>query len=486
VLGSLGRTEQARSYIERAIMQHPDDYRVYYYAAYLDAEAGRLSSAVNYAEKSLFYKPGYDAARSLLASLRYRTGQFNEASRFADESIAFNQKDIGAWYLKGMSYSRLGRSADARNIFASALAIDPTDEFVRIAMEDIIISDTNLEDSVRVRWAAYHFDKARDYKTRNLIDQSLFEYRRALRINPYANDRKEYAELLRLQGYPNRYVEELRFMQSLGVADKAISDAIEAYDSLLVDTLAKTWGINPAVSIRRHWNVAVFSIESQSSVYHADAGAVTSSYIKDILNHDRNIAPMNLELRQASFSTAFRAARTAGADYFLIVSVSENARDISVTGELFVARTGSSAGVFSSYRTGTDRLRNAARNLVDQLSSLLPFRAELLQYKQGQGIIDKGRADGVKVGMVYDVVKKGQPVIQNESIGLIYSDDDIVGKLIINAVDEEVAAGILTRNGFFDRIAPGDEVILQPEKKENAASQSLADPELRILLRTLR
>lgn len=486
VLGSLGNAEQARVYIERAMLQHPDDYRVYYYAAYLDAEAGNLSSAVNYAEKSLFYKPSFPPARSLLANLRYRTGQFTEAGRLADEAIASNQKDINAWYLKGMALQESNRLADARIVFASALAINPNDEFVRVALENRIIKDTNLEDPLRARWASFHFDRARAYRKQNLSDQALFEYRRGLRINPYAKDRKEYAEILKLQGYPSRYTEELRFMQELGIADKSVNDAVEAYDSLLTDALFKEWGADPAVSVKKHWNVAVFSVVSQSSVFHADAGALAASYLKDILVHDRNITPMDLELRQASFSQAFREARTADADYFLVVSVSENQRDISVKGDLFVARTGALAGVFSAYRTGADRLRNASRGLADRLSASLPLRAELLQYKQGQGLIDKGRVDGVKPDMVFDVVQKGRIVVKNDGIGALYSADDVVGKLTVNAVDEEIAIGVIARNGFFDRIAVGDEIFLHPEKSESEASEVLADPELRSLLRTLR
>ncbi|MDR0410854.1 MAG: tetratricopeptide repeat protein [Treponema sp.] len=486
VLGSLGNGEQARVYIERAIHQHPDDYRIYYYAAYLDAEAGSLGSAVNYAERALFYKPDFPDARSLLANLRYRTSQFAEAERLADEAIMSNQKDINARYLKGMAVQELGRLADARAVFASALAIDPNDEFTRIALENRIIKDTSLEDPLRTRWASFHFDRARAYRRQNLSDQALFEYRRGLRINPYARDRKEYAEILKLQGYPSRHTEELRFMQEIGIADKGVDDIVEAYNALLMDAPFKQWGIDPAVSVKKHWNMAVFSVVSQSSVFHADAGALAASYIKDILVHDRNIAPLELELRQASFSQAFREARTAGADYFLVVSVNENQRDISVKGELFTARTGASAGVFSAYRTGADRLRNASVGLVDRVSASLPLRAELLQYKQGQGLIDKGKVDGVKPDMIFDVVQKGHAVIKNDGVGVSYSADDVVGKLTINMVDEEVAAGSVARNGFFDRIAVGDEIFLHPEKSESEAGETLADPELRSLLRTLR
>jgi len=200
--------------------------------------------------------------------------------------------------------------------------------------------------------------------------------------------------------------------------------------------------------------------------------------------------PVEMELRQPSFAEAFRTARDGEADYFLLVSVSENERDISIKGELFVTRTGASAAVFNAFRTGPDRLRYASRGIVDQLSASLPFRAELLLRRQDQGLIDKGRADGVKDGAEYAVILKGRTGILNEGIGLVYAPDDVVGKLIIERADEEVSAGRLTRNGFFDRISPGDEVFLSSDKADSPAKAPAiplpADPELRTLLRTLR
>jgi hypothetical protein len=170
-----------------------------------------------------------------------------------------------------------------------------------------------------------------------------------------------------------------------------------------------------------------------------------------------------------------------------VVTVSENERDLSIRGDLFVGRTGSPAGTFYAYRTGSDRLRNASRGVLDQLAASLPFRGELVQRRTSQGLIDKGKADGVALDTVYEVVKRGQTALLNEGVGLNYSAGDVVGTLLITQIDEEVAVGTLTRNGFFDRIAPGDEVVLQTGKPQDpAAAESMADPELRTLLRTLR
>jgi len=482
---SVGDGDTAASYINSALVQHPGDYRVYYYAAYIYSMNNKVTEAIGFAERSLYYKPDHAPSRSLMATLRYRNGEYEEAARLCDAIIAANRQDIGAWYLKGLSFIRMNRNQEAITILSTAASVNEEDEFIRAVLEETLLSSTALEDPRRARYAAWHFNKARSFRQRNLIEQALFEYRRGLRMNPFAADRREYAELLRLSGYPARYLEELRFLQDQGMADRSINDAIEAYGSLLSNALFKQWKVNPVDLAERHWKIAVFSLAGQSSFYHADAGSVAAGVIRELLVHDRNITPMNLDLRQAVFSQAFRHARESGADYFILVSVTENERDISIKAETFVGRTGSPAGTFYTYRTGIDRLRDASRGIVTQFSASLPIRGRLLIRKQGQALINKGKADGIQPDTVYDVVKRGRLQTANEGIAIIYSSDELVGKLTITNIDEEIAIGALARNGFFDRIEQGDEVILQAQKTSRLI-ESAANPELRTLLRTLR
>jgi tetratricopeptide (TPR) repeat protein len=487
VLSSLGEEESARSYIERALSQRPEDYRVYYYAAYLDAQAGRLSQALRYAEQALYYRPGYGPALALLGSLRYRTGQYEEALRLADTLIARDREAVEAWYLKALALRRLGRGADAVRVLAEAHSIDPGDEFILFTLEDMLIGESPLEDPRRARWATLHFDRGRDFRSRNLGNEAIFEYRRGLRLNPYARERREYAELLRAQGYPARYLEELRVAQDQGHGDRNLNDAVETYSSLLSNSLFNRWQVNPVEISKPHWEIAVFSVASRSSFFHVDAAGTAAALVRDILIHQRNINAVELALAQPSFSQAFRLAREAGADYFLLVSVSEGERDLSLTGELFVARTGAPAWNYPVFRTGEDRLRNAARGLAEALAGALPLRGEILQRRQDRALMDKGRSDGVSSEMVFDIVRKGGADVLNEGIGLSYDADDIVGTFTVDTADEEVAAGTLTRSGFFDRISVGDELILRDTGAEDRSPGSgAANPELRRLLRTLR
>ncbi|MDR2481064.1 MAG: tetratricopeptide repeat protein [Spirochaetaceae bacterium] len=492
VLGSLGDYSAAVAYIERAEAAHPDDFRVFYFAAYLGARAGKIHQAIKDAERCISLRPGYAAARDLLASLRYQAGDYNDAVRLADESIAANRKDISAWFLKGMALWRVKRISEARSTLESALSIDTEDEFIRAAVEELVISDTPIESSERKRWAAYHFQRGADYKRRNLSGEALFEYRRGLRINPYAEERRDYAEILKINGYPSLYLDELKFMVDLGKGSRAINDTIETYTNLLSTSLSKQWPVKPEEFVP-HWNIAVFSVAGQSAFYHTDAGFIAATYLKDIMNHSRKVNVMDFEIREPSFAAAFRTAREANnggvkCDYFMLVSISENERALSLKAELFTARTGAKAAEFTIYRTGQNRLRGAAINISGRVEDVLPFRAVILRRNADRSLIDKGKIDGVSSGASFDIIKKGKLELQSGGIGFKYLPQDIAGTFAVTVVDEEISAGNLMRQGHFDIISIGDEIIARNQKENEPVKTPVlnVDPELRSLLMTLR
>jgi tetratricopeptide (TPR) repeat protein len=491
-LDSLGERTQARSYIDKALEQHPNDPIVNYYGAWLYAQAGRLREAGDLAERALVEKPDYRAALSLLAALRYSGADYEAALGLTERLVSLDAKDPLARYMRGLCLERAGRLREARAAFAEALTLDPQDEFARAALEERLLSDTALEDPERVSWAAWHFARAAAYRRGSYSEQALFEYKRGLRLCPFAPERRAYAELLRQKGYPARYLEEISFLRDQGLSDQALEDALGAYQSLLADSLARRWNADPMLIARPAWNVAVFCLDAPIGLFHTDAGAAAAAYLRDILVHERKARPLeDAPLRQKQFSAAFSEARKRQADFFMLVSAAENERDLSIKAELFLGATGAPLAEFYAYRTGADRLRAAVRGIADQLVKALPFGARLAARRQGQGLIDKGKADGVEKDAVLVILKNGSKVnfVKNDkTINLSYAKDDVCGVFKVTEVSEELSAGTLTREGFFDRIAEGDGVYAQ--KAEAAAEPTReaaqAAPELRSLLRSLR
>jgi tetratricopeptide (TPR) repeat protein len=502
---SLNDYLNAQGYIDRAMTAHPDDYRVYYYAAWLAARRGNPREASTYVEKALYYKEDFAPALALLTVLRYRAGDYEEAVRLADGRIAVNRDDRYAHYLKGLSLWRLGendaaaapaRFREARAALDTVLTIngEGDDEFVRALLEEILLWSTSLEDPVRARYAAWHFHRAADYRQRNLSGEALFEYRRGLHLDPYAAERRDYAETLRFKGSTGAYLNELLFIKELGGTENVsadIDDAIETYTALNREALLLKHQIG-IEELTRHWKIALYTIDAEDappSAYHTDNAVVAAIYLKDILAHDRNIDPSEeAVLRRPSFADAFRASRTRGDDYFLIIAIDENERDLLLKATLYASRTGTELKIFTAYRSGENRLRNAARSIVSQLNAALPFRASLIRRNANVAVIDKGRIDGVIPDTEYEIVKQGTAEIATDGVALKYPESAVVGTFTPTQIDEEVSQGTLVRRGFFDRLAVGDDVILQPRLEQAPAQTPVprVSPELQALLRTLR
>jgi tetratricopeptide (TPR) repeat protein len=501
---SLNDYPNAQGYIHRAMIAHPEDYRVYYYAAWLAARRGDTGEAAAYVEKALYYKEDFAPALALLTVLRYRAEDYEEAVRLADGRIAANRNDTYAHYLKGLSLWRMGeadstarpaRFREACAALDTVLAINEEDEFARALLEEALLQSTGIEDTARARYAAWHFRRAADFRRRNLSDEALFEYRRGLRLDPYAAERRDYAELLRLKGYTGVYVDELLFIKETDAmadeaADNAVDDAIETYAALNHEalTLKHQIGIE---ELTRHWKIALYAIDTEnapSSAYHADNAVVAAVYLKDTLTHDRNIAPSDTAVRRSSFADAFRDSRARGDDYFLVIAIDENERDLLLKATLYASRTGTELMTFTAYRSGENRLRNAVRAVTGRLNAALPFRAALIRRSANTAVIDKGRMDGIQADAEYEVVKQGVAEIATDGIALRYPESAVAGTFQAAQIDEEVSEGTLTRRGFFDRIAVGDEVILQPKPDQVSASPPVpaAGPELQALLRSLR
>jgi hypothetical protein len=116
-----------------------------------------------------------------------------------------------------------------------------------------------------------------------------------------------------------------------------------------------------------------------------------------------------------------------------------------------------------------------------------------LRRAAGEGLVDKGRLDGLSADTVYKIVRKGRVDVRSEGIGLQYSESDVTGTFTPTLVGEELTEGVTARSGFFDLIAAGDEVVAEPGGDPAAdgtgagdGRSAAADPELRAILRTLR
>ncbi|HUX39803.1 MAG TPA: tetratricopeptide repeat protein [Rectinemataceae bacterium] len=465
-----GRPEDASVLVEKALAAHSDDARVQLVAAKVDAARGLTAKAIFHARNAVGLRPGQGGYRALLGSLLYSTGDFKGCEAVMRDAIAVDRKDELAWFALGESQVAQGEVSDAIYSLDTATGLSPDDEVARIALEEIVMDSSPLEGGQRKRYADWHVAKGRELEDRSYFDQAIVEYRRALKIDPYSvQGRTLYADLLRKRGYPARQLSELRFLEGIGKADRSALDTIEIYTSLLSGTVAGDWNVDQFALQKRPYSVAIFWEPDLSSEYHLDVSSIFRRYLTDLLGSSSRLSVPKLAEKVSSPGEAFRLAREAGADYYLLLSIKESDREIQVGGELRVGRTGSLATTFRSYRTGNDRVKNTALRLADSLVAALQPKGSILRRSQDSVLVDLGSADGFKVGDNLLVFKKGTLGVMSEGLGPYWPAQAQVGTLTLTKIDEEVATGTLKSSGFFDTINVGDEVIAAPASKSQAA-----------------
>ncbi len=468
-----GRKEDAASLIERALRFHGQEPRVQYTAARLALDAGHLQDAIAYARNAISMSPAYAEARRLLGALLYRSGSLSEAIALMQEGVARNRKDAAAWFTLGLVQSAEGKTADALYSYRQAVVLREDDEVARLALEDLVMDTTQVESTSRSAYAAWHFDRGREFEDRSYFDKAVVEYRRGLEIDPNSGPgRRLYAELLRKRGLPGRQLGQLKFLKEIGKADVAVNDAIETWQSLLQDSVSATWKVDQYALEKRPYRIALFFPSGGEEGSHAGGREIIMRYLKDILLASSRLEVLDLNPEVVSASEAFRRAREAEADYYLLLGIHENARDIQLGGDLRVARTGSLAMTLSSYRTGNDRIKEASVRLSSVLENSLAPRGSLLKRRDSRGLIDLGSQDGLKKGDKLIVIRKASLDVAPDGLGPSFPKDAVVAEYTVTLLDEEISEGSLVSAGFFDTINAGDEVVLLPAEATKTAAKT--------------
>ncbi len=472
-----GNETAAQNYLNQALRYHSGEAEVHYLASYLDAKAGDLVEAERRARAAVQIDSDYTKAYVLLASLLYSQARYDEVIDIADYLIGRDRNTTSAWYLKGISQYRLGNTEGALATYNTGLTIHPEDEVMRAALELLVFDTIALEDSRRSQWSTYHIKKAKDYSKIYQGPQSRYEYQRALRLEPQNHGaRKEFAEMLDLQGLHELYVDQLKFIsdnqkeeEKKTVEGIKVSDTIEAYDSLLKNSLNAKWGVEPFYLDKNRWNVGFYYLKSPVQLRHVDAEEIIARMAKDVFSGISTTSVTVKTQPVTGFAEAYRLARTTGMDYFVMLTVDETEREISLSATVFSARTGTETTHFTIFRTGNDRLASLLQSFRRSILDLLPVRGKIISRSVNDVLVDLGKTDGMVKDAVLDVIKGGKITTADSGTGVTFDEKkDKLGEITLTSVGEEIAEGQLSQTGFYDRVNVGDEVLVKfiPKQKE--------------------
>ncbi len=485
-----GDIQKAQNYIKQAIQYHNDRADVYYFAGYLSAKANNVPQAEDYVRTSIAINPNYHDAYKLLADILFVDGRYDETIEVCDRIISQDRNSPNAWFLKGLANEKLGNVERALSNWEIGLNVDAQDEIMRAAFELLVYEKTQIEDSRREEWSSYHLEKAQIAQEKYLANAALYEYQRTLRIDPLSvSARLSLANILLQDGYAESYLSQLQFISAQGLATRSVNDSIEAYSSMLSNTLPQKWDVDPFYLDKTRWSIALYHFEQPLSLYHQNAVSITAGMLADIFNSNQSVEAIPSNTTISSYADAFRLSRSQGYDFFAILNVIEGDRDIRLTVDLYISATGTKASSWEVYRTGNDRYSLALQKLRSDITLSLPQIGKIIDRRGTNLLIDMGRKDGVEIDAIFEIYKDGYIALQDSGIGLKYSQDEMLGTITITEVGEDISQGVFKQKGFYDLVNIGDEIIpvvpLEVETQEESSQKTTTEsaiqaPELTI------
>ena len=462
-----GNKNLAKNYITQALRYHGENPEVHYFAAYLSALENDLTNAQARLNTALQLKPDFDKAKQLLSNVMYAQGKYIGAIRLADERIAENRNYADAWYIKTLSNLKLNDYNAAIQSARVGLSIEPNNEIMRCLLESIALDHLGFEDNYRKQLAQFHEQKAKTFVNLNNIQSAIYEYRQALKVYPYNTDcRFEYAKLLLRQGYYERYLEQLRFIQSLTQSNTKVNDAVESYGKLLSTSLQSVWNINPLYLEKGHISISLFYEENTSNVLHPEAEKFATQMTAEMFDYNRRFTMTYFNEKSSSYSESFRKARADGSDYFGILRLEETERDIKLSLDLYVSRTGSLAKQFTVFRSGNERYANALIRLSNLVSDSMPFISKIVKRNGQKLLIDLGKNDGNFSNLDFVIIEDGKLSFEKEGIGVKFDESAVLATFIPGRSEEDLTEGTFKRVGYYDRVNEKDWCVAVPKTTE--------------------
>lgn len=494
----LGKKDLAQGYINKALQSHANNEEVYFIAAYLSAMNGDLKEAERKCLMAVQVNGNYDAAYELLGTIYYAQKRYQDVIDIADFRINRNRDLTQAWFMKGLAQEKLGRIEQSIATWQAGLEIDPSDEIMRSAFELSVLQNTEIEDARRKNWALYHVRRGQEYQKKYLGSQVRYEYQMALKINPKNKTaRSAFAQMLYNDGFNENYLEQIKFVLENSNPPKAknpakptdveqakqiqyirLSDTVEGFESLMQNTLAKKWDINPFYLDKTRWNIGIFYMEKVEPLYHPDIARIAANTLRLMF---QGIATTNVRLypeEVTGYADAYKKANQRKLDYFIILTGDETDRDVKIDAVMYSGRTGTKTESFSIYRTGNDRFSGSLIRLRQNILSILPVRAKILDRRLSDLLLDIGKSEGLVKNAEFVVIKKGAMKTSDTGVGLVYNEKDALGKVTLTKVSEEISEGVLSDTGFYDRVNIGDEILLIKMPSSKSQSETPSDTAL--------
>jgi choline-sulfatase len=123
-LAKLGRVEEARNWLSKALQSNPQNYRAWYQSGLLDAGSDPAVAQSAY-EKTIAIQPNFSAGQRELGMLLFQQKNFVGAAPHLEKAIGLGLEDAHLHNFLGICYNRTKRTLKAVREFQRAIKMDP-------------------------------------------------------------------------------------------------------------------------------------------------------------------------------------------------------------------------------------------------------------------------------------------------------------------------------------------------------------------------
>jgi choline-sulfatase len=159
-LAKSGNSAEAKTWLQRAIKQNPQDFRAWYELARIEGDSADKNSAIADYKKVLAIQPSFSLAHRDLGMLYFGLKNYSQAAPHLSQATHSGLEDAELFNFLGICYSRTGQLQKATESYNNTLKLDPT-------------------------LAQAHLNLAYVYQRRNLPQAAMKEYSEACRLKEY-------------------------------------------------------------------------------------------------------------------------------------------------------------------------------------------------------------------------------------------------------------------------------------------------------------
>src|SRR5208282_6353029 len=143
-LAKLGRVDDAKRWLSKALQSNPQNYRAWYESGLLDAGSDPTAAQSAY-EKTVAIQPNFFAGQRELGMLLFQQKGYAAAAPHLEKAIGLGLEDARLHNFLGICYNRTNQTLKAVREFQRAIELDPklADAHLNLAFAHQLLHHTN-------------------------------------------------------------------------------------------------------------------------------------------------------------------------------------------------------------------------------------------------------------------------------------------------------------------------------------------------------